>query len=412
MCGGLGYSSYYLNSKIDTLSNEQKAFETDTTNRFTAVNNDISNLNASLKTFKTDTANKFTNVQNDITILDSNITTLDAKLTTFKGETTEHLNKIDSNVNSLNTTITDLAKKFAESTVNVRGVFDEAVKSVCLITDGSTLGSGFIYGADGYIITCWHVIQSMYHIDVVLHDGSAARAKLVGSDKYSDVAVLQLTGKSGLKPLKLADSDALFCGGSVMVVGNPLGIFESVSYGIISRTRGMISVSGFSWLVSNLIQIDAPTNPGNSGGPVINNNGQVVGIAAYTNSSGEGIHYAISSNKIDRVASAIINEGSFTDATLPGRWTIDDITPDNAISKGLSSCFGVLFTMAQDMEVVQANDVAIAVDGIAIKETADLFSYIAEFKSVGDTITLTLMKSNGIQTDVELTLVEGWVFQD
>ncbi|MGD0780276.1 MAG: trypsin-like peptidase domain-containing protein [Dehalococcoidales bacterium] len=410
MVGGLGYSSFYLNSKIDTLSDEQKAFETDTTNKFTVVQDNISKLDSSLNAFKTDTANKFTSVQNDITILGSNITTLDAKLATFKGETTEHLTTIDSNVNNLNTKLADLATKFAESTVNVRGVYDEAIKSVCLITDGSTLGSGFIYSADGYIITCWHVIRNMYYIDVVLHDGSVARAKVIGSDKYSDVAVLQLTGKSGLKPLNLADSDALFCGESVMVIGNPLGIFESVTYGIISRTRAMIDVSGFSWLVSNLIQIDAPTNPGNSGGPVVNNKGQVVGIAAYTNSSGEGIHYAISSNKIDRVARAIIDEGSFTNATLPGKWTLDDITPDNAINKGIFSCFGAIFTMAQDIEGVQVNDVAIAVDGIAIKETADLFSYIAEFKSVDDTITLTVIKSNYVVVDVTLTLVEGWVF--
>jgi S1-C subfamily serine protease len=171
----------------------------------------------------------------------------------------------------------------------------------------------------------------------------------------------------------------------------------------------MLYVQGMSWWFSNLIQYDTAQNPGNSGGPVINGHGQVIGIAAYS-SSGEGIHYAIASNKINRVAQAIIEDGTYTDATLPGDWNLNDLTPNDAITKGLDTAFGVIFATAKDMGELRANDIAIAVDGITIKDMADLFSYIAEYKSVGDTITLTVINSFHAIIEVPLELVQGWVF--
>ncbi len=400
---GLGGFSYYLYDRISVLNTDLTAFETDTANQFTVVHNDINSLDSSLNAFKTDTANKFTNV-------DSKITTLNTAFTNFQTQTTEQFSAIGNNITGLNTRLTELAARFAESTVSGRQVYDDVIGSVCLVTDGGSLGSGFVYRADGYIVTCWHVITNMSHIDVLLHDGSVVRAIVVGSDQYSDVAVLKLTGKTGLTPLVLADSDYINSGDPVMVVGNPLGIFETVTYGIVSRTNGMVNPQGRTWYVANLIQFDAPSNPGNSGGPVISGKGQVVGIAAYSSSPAEGIHYAVSSNKIQRIAQAIIDNGIFTNATLPGDWNLEDLTPDEAITKGLDSAFGVVFTRAQSMGELQINDVAIMVDDVIIKDGADLFSYIGEYKSAGDTIVLTVISSGFIHKEISLTLVEGWVF--
>jgi putative serine protease PepD len=410
ICVGLLSFSVYLYFQVSFLHDDFTAFKTDTTNKLTTLQSDLSNLNTNFQTFKTDTTNKLTNLQSDVVNLNSRVTTLNSTFTTFQTAATEHFSAVDSNITGLDTRLTDLANKFAESTVSVRQIYDDVINGVCMITDGMSLGSGFVYSSDGYVITCWHVISNMAHVDVLLHDGRSVRARVIGSDQYSDIAVLKLPIQAGLHPLNLANSDTVASGQPVMVVGNPLGIFESVTYGIVSRNKGMINPQGWTWYVANLIQFDAPANPGNSGGPVFNGHGQVIGIAAYGESPESGIAWAISSSKISRVAQAIIADGTFTDATLPGHWNVEDLTPENAILRGLDSAFGVVFTTATDMGDLRANDIAIAVDGFTIKDSADLFSYIAEYKSVGDTITLTVINSFHNIVEVELTLEQGWVF--
>jgi S1-C subfamily serine protease len=382
---GLGGFSFYLNNQINILTDDVNAF-------------------------KTDTANKFTNVQADISHIQNDITSLDSRLATFQTETNNHLNTIDSNINSLNADLNDLAVQLAESTMNVRQVYNNVIGSVCQIIGSVSEGSGFIYDADGYIVTCWHVVYGQSYLDVKLHDGRTARAKVIGSDRASDVAVLKISGFSNLKPLPLADSNVLVAGEPIIGVGNPRGTFETVVYGIISRTKGLEYVDGVGW-VSNLIQFDAATNPGNSGGPVFNNKGQVIGIveSGYT-SYYQCTNFAVSSNKIKRVAQAIIEHGSFTNANLPGKWSLSDLTPEVALTRGLSSSFGLMFDSASNIGQIKAKDVIIAIDEITVKDGADLFSYIAEFKSVGDTVKLTIIRGSNTQIEISLTLVKGWIY--
>lgn len=408
--GCLGYFTYHLSDQLNVLNNEQKAFEQNTANKFAAVHTDITNLSANLTAFETDTGNRFTNVQGQITDLNS-------QFTGYQAKTDTRLNTAESNIKSISANLSDLQKRFSAVTMDVRGLYDNVVKSICMIiseypqSSGYGQGSGFIYSADGYVVTCWHVITGASNILVKLHDGSLVSASIVGSDKYSDIAVLRLRNVSNLTPLTLADSGTLTGGEPVMAIGNPLGIFESVTYGIVSQTKAMQGADEFTWAVSNLIQIDAPVNPGNSGGPLINNKGQVVGIANIAYSEYQGIAWAISSNKIKRVAQAIINYGSFIDATLPGCFTMDDMSPDQAFTMGLSSCFGIWIKSVQCVGELLKDDVIIAVDGMQIKDTAGLFCYIGEFKSVDDTITLTIIR-NHVQRNVQVTLQTGWVFTD
>lgn len=406
--GGLGYWSSNLSGRISTLNDDTQAFKADTTGQFNTVNSDISSVDSRLTSFKTETADKFSDVQNDITGLDTN-------LSSFKTSTASQFNVVQSSIAGINTNVagldTDLASisaQYSESTMNVRRVYEDVINSVCMITDGTnTLGSGFVYSATGHVITAAHVINDQARIDVVMHDGTCASVTVIGSDDFSDVAVLKMEGISNLQPLTLADSGVLVVGEPVIVVGNPLGIFESVTYGVISRLRGIGSPSGISWSVTNLIQYDAPSTGGNSGGPVFNKEGQVIGIVSFGYSSFD-ISYAISSNKIKRVAQAIINQGSYTNATLPGDWWISDLTPEDVISMGLDSSFGVIFDSAINVGEVLTNDVVIAVDGIAIKDAAELFSYIGEFKSVGDTLTLAVIR-NGMEIEADVVLEEGWI---
>jgi S1-C subfamily serine protease len=406
VCGGLAFWSSDLNGRINTLNDDTQAFKADTAGQFSTVESDISSVDSSLTSFKSDTADKFTGVESDVTGVRSSVTSLNTDLSTFKSDTTSRFESTQDSIDGLSTNLTNIGTQLDESTMNVRRVYDDVIGSVCQIIGNIGTGSGFIYGADGYIVTCWHVVNGQSYLDVILHDGTCERATVIGSDRDSDVAVLKVYGVSDLKSLPLADSSTLVPGEPIIVVGSPLGIFETVVYGIISRTTQMVYVGGVGW-VSNLIQYDAAQNPGNSGGPVFNRDGQVIGIA--DSNEAEGVKYAISSNKVKRVADAIIDHGSFTSVILPGSGFFDNLTPEVAIQRGLDNTFGVILTNVQDMGQVQSNDIIVAIDGVQVKDFADLFSYIAEFKSVGDTVVLSVISISGTEKEVSLTLVEGWV---
>ncbi len=406
-----GAFAFVLNGKIGTLDSDVLAFKANTATQFNTVKSDISSVDSSLNNFKTDTVNQFSDVQSDITSLDSNLSSFKTDTASRFSSVQTAIDKINTDVAGLDNNLSSLSAQYNESTMNVRRVYDDVIGSVCRIVGDSGSGSGFIYSVQGSvtnIVTCWHVVDGQSYLDVILHDGTCKRATIIGSDRDSDVAVIKISGVSNLKPLPLADSNALDAGEPIIVVGNPLGIFETVVYGIISRIRQMVYVGGVGW-VANLIQYDAAQNPGNSGGPVFDSKGHVVGIAQSNNTAGEGIKNAVSSNKVKRVADAIIDNGSYDNAMLPGTWSMDDLTAETAITRGLDSAFGVIVLRASGMGDVQANDIITAVDGIAIRDGADLFSYLAEFKSVGDTIKLTLIRGSGTEIEVTLTLIKGWL---
>jgi putative serine protease PepD len=158
-----------------------------------------------------------------------------------------------------------------------------------------------------------------------------------------------------------------------------------------------------SW-ITNVIQYDAPTNPGNSGGPVFNGAGEVVGIAAYAANYENGMAYAISSDKLAKVAFTLIFSGSYENCILPGGWTIDDLSPSTAIARGLENTFGIIFIQASNIGNIAAKDICVAIDGLEIRDVADLFGYISAYKDVGDDVTLTLINMAGDYRDVTLTL--------
>lgn len=400
-CGCFGYYTYQLNGQLNTLNNAQKAFEQDTANNFLTVHNDISELNTNLTTFQANTANKFTGIQNQITDLDS-------RFGAYKADTETRLGTLQTNIDDTNLKLDDLKESFSEVAMNVRALYENAVKGVCMVVTDTGQGSGFIFNAAGYVVTCNHVVDDASTILVKLHDGRVINATLVGGDMYADIAVLKLMDISNLTPLALADSGDLTGGEPVMVVGNPLGIFETVNYGVVSQVDAMIGVIGFDWLVSNLIQIDAPINPGNSGGPAINKDGQVIGITAYSDTTYEGIHFAISSNRIKRIAQAIISSGLFLDATLPGLWIAQDLTPVRAFLMGLTTSFGVWIQSTSGTGDLQADDIIVGINGVSIKDEGGLFGYIGEFSSPGDTVTLMVIR-NHVQITVAVNLIMGFI---
>lgn len=400
-CGCFGYYTFQLNNRLNTLQSEQQAFAQDTANNFVKVNNGLADLNTNLTTFQANTESKFTGVQNQITDLSS-------QFGTYKAQTDTRLGTLQTNIDDTNLKLNELKKNFSEVAMNVRALYENVVQSVCMVYTDLGQGSGFILNSDGDIITCNHVIEDATTILVKLHDGRAVQARLVGSDKYADIAVLRISGVADLVALPLANSHALTGGEPVMVVGNPLGIFETVTYGVVSQIDALISVSGFTWLVSNLIQYDSVTHPGNSGGPVINKDGQVIGIAAYGDTTYQGINFAISSNRIKRVAQAIIDNGFYTNATLPGNWAAQDLTPPKAYLMGLASSFGVWIQSAVGVGDLQAGDVIVGINGVWIKDEGGLFAYIGEHSSPGDIVTLMVVR-DGETIKIDIKLVSGFI---
>ena len=144
---------------------------------------------------------------------------------------------------------------------------------------------------------------------------------------------------------------------------------------------------------------------------MVNSGGEIVGMVmgGVDPTSGSGINWAVSSNMIKRVADAIIDFSSFDTATLPGTWRISDLTPKEARDRHMETTNGVLFLETKGVDGIQVDDIVVAVDGMPVREVADLFNYFGEYKSPGDTVTLTVIRDE-TEVEVAVELVEGWVF--
>jgi S1-C subfamily serine protease len=282
-----------------------------------------------------------------------------------------------------------------------------------------------VYDLEGHIITNNHVIEDADSITVTFIDGTIADAILVGADPYSDLAVIKVEVQSSkLKPVELGDSSELQIGESVIAIGNPYGLANTLTYGVVSALgRQIDSESGYPIL--NVIQTDAAINPGNSGGPLLNTKGEVIGMNTAILSSTEdfsGIGFAIPSETIIKELNSLILTGSFQHPTLS--ITCVDLTPsiNNALGL-LSSTSGTLVVSvtkggSADQAGIKGGtkiafirgriltiggDVITAVDGLPIKSYFDLIVYIEKNKNIGSTITLKIIR-NGTLMDVLLTL--------
>ena len=241
------------------------------------------------------------------------------------------------------------------------------------------LGSGVIVGADGVILTNNHVIANADKIRVALHDGRELDAKVVGTDPESDVAVLRIAAKN-LPAIDIADSSRIRIGDLVLAVGNPFGIGQTVTMGIISAVgRANMGITDYE----DFIQTDAAINPGNSGGALVDMDGKLVGInTAIASRSGgyQGIGFAIPSNMAMQIKTAILADGKVRRGWLGV--SIQDVTPQLAASLQLGTRRGVLISdVTKDSPAAKAGirrgDVITAIDGRAIATSAQLRNTVA-----------------------------------
>ncbi len=269
------------------------------------------------------------------------------------------------------------------------------------------LGSGVIVTADGYILTNHHVIDGAQRIEVELRGPRTVTAKLVGSDPPSDLALLKIT-ESGLTPLALADSDKVQVGDVVLAVGNPLGIGQTVTLGIISAKGRRTGLSNGSF--EDFLQTDAPINRGNSGGALVDGNGDLVGINSQilSPSGGSiGIGFAIPSNMARDVLDQLVKNGKVRRGHLGV--TVQPVTEDIAASLRLNSAKGVIVSQVQpgsaaERAGLKRGDVILALNGNLVTDANSFRNEIAS-TSPGRTVTLRISR-DGNEQELSPTLAE------
>ncbi len=286
---------------------------------------------------------------------------------------------------------------------------------------GGAIGSGVVLRADGYIVTNDHVVTGFSSFSVTLSSGKQETATLVGEDPQDDLAVLKVN-ESNLRPINFADSSKVRIGQFAIAIGNPLGLTQSATFGIISALNRTASEGqqGPASLLTGLIQTSAPINPGNSGGALVDLQGQLMGIPTLgvqdqqTGGTAAGIGFAIPSDRVKFVAQQLIQSGHLT-STGQGFLGIrgEDVTPDLASANNLPVQSGVLVTgfvndaagqSPAQKAGLRVGDIITAVNGQAINSNADLASALIS-QSPGTQVTLTVARGSGQQT-VTVTLGE------
>ncbi len=289
---------------------------------------------------------------------------------------------------------------------SIAAIAAKVLPSVVSIEVNGGSGSGFILSEDGYILTNNHVIESAAdggQIEVVLQDGSRNQAELVGRTPDYDLAVLKIN-KSGLTPSAIGNSDSVQVGDQAIAIGSPLGLEGTVTSGIISSLDRPVTAGGSGGTETsfiNAIQTDAPINPGNSGGPLVNSEGQVIGvnsaIASLSDATGQagsiGLGFAIPINTANRIAQELITSGTsktpIIGAEIDFSYTGQGAKVNSVTPGGPAEEAGI-----------QSGDVIVAVNGARVDDAVSLITDIRK-NAPGDEITLTL------ESGKEITVVLG-----
>ncbi len=339
--------------------------------------------------------------------------------------TTMNSQEAISNITAVTTDaiISDLFNKVKDSVIEIITVGDVinpkiTIDGAPLVYGGGGSGSGFVFDINGNIVTNYHVTQGADVIYVKFSSGNSYPATIIGEDPYSDLAVVQVDSpalfRENLKPLQIENSSEMHVGQQVFAVGSPRGLTLSVSEGIISQINriDLNIITGRFW-TGGLIQTDAAINPGNSGGPLLNLQGDVVGVNEYglvdiaTGASEQGLNFAIGPATIQRVIPDLISQGTYEHPWLGIE--IADVTPLFADSVGLSDARGVFIkNVASEGPAEKAGitpfSIIFSVDGNVVRDKSELIDYVENNKLPGDDISLNIITSNGNRSDITSVL--------
>ncbi|MGI0073834.1 MAG: S1C family serine protease [Nitrosotalea sp.] len=346
-------------------------------------------------------------------------------------------NQVDSLASVNSTTLysqsprlTEIFKNVENSVVQITSKVSTVDNSIIingqpLQSQSTRLGSGFVYDKEGYIITNNHVVEGTKTVNVTFIDGNTFAAKVVGTDPDNDLAVIQITDNfsdENLIPLPLGDSSVLEVGQQIIAIGNPFGLSDSMTTGTVSALGRLLPNQDVGFSIPDIIQVDAAINPGNSGGPLLNLQGEVVGInTAISTSTGDfaGVGFAIPSDSIKKIAPILIKDGVYQHQFLgiSGR-TMD---PEVALANGLPQNFkgvivekvvsggpadkaGLRAATLDNNNIPHGGDIITAIDGHPIKTIYDVIAYLDDEKSVGDKVVLTVDRTG---KSMDLTAILG-----
>ncbi|MFB3152791.1 MAG: S1C family serine protease [Nitrosopumilaceae archaeon] len=314
--------------------------------------------------------------------------------------------------------LTEIFERSEAGVVKVNVIKSEQIEGL------NGVGSGFVFDQSGHIITNHHVIDNSEKIVVTFLDGSSYNANIVGSDPFTDIAVIKVDAEPYLlHPLPVGDSSNLKVGMRVVAIGNPFGLSGSMTAGIVSQLGRLLPSQDTGFSIPDVIQTDAAINPGNSGGPLLNMKGEVVGInTAIQSAIGEftGIGFAIPSKTVSKIAPQLIEEGEYHHpwVGISGR----DIHPDLARILNLKDAKGFLIvTVVEGSPADKAGllgssktkeidgvtyqvggDVILSVDGKSVRKIDDILIHLQREKSVGDEMVLEILRDGRITNFVIL----------
>lgn len=287
-----------------------------------------------------------------------------------------------------------------------RELMDSVVSLRVIRAGGTGQGTGFVYDSDGHIVTNHHVVRNADTVQVMFREGEWREAEVIGEDVYSDLAVLKVEDvPSYVEDLDMARKNPE-TGEVVMALGNPFGLRETITHGIVSGVNRSMETAG-DFRIPDTVQTDAPINPGNSGGPLVNEQGLVVGVNRAK--QGDNIGFAISPRIVERVVPSLIEDGEYQHPYLGVRNA--DVTPTVADAMNLENTKGVMVTATVEGgpsdgvlrggnvrartpagPVTIGGDIITAVNGKKIESSQDLTSYLSTRTGPGETVEMTVIR--------------------
>jgi 2-alkenal reductase len=289
-------------------------------------------------------------------------------------------------------------------------------------------GSGFVYDTEGHVVTNNHVIAEASEVEVTCYDGTTVDAEIIGADPDSDLAVVKVdVAGDSLRPVVWGDSDQILVGQRAVAIGNPFGLEGTLTSGIVSALGRSLPTESGTFRIPEIIQTDAAINPGNSGGPLLNSQGEVIGVntaivprrSGFGERSFLGVGFAVPANLVRRVVPSLIGEGGYEHPWIG--FSGNTVTPEIAEAMELPEVKGALVAevisgspadqaglRGGTREVIGINtllggDVIIAINDDEIRDFDDLIAFLSVRGSVGDTVTLTILR-NGQEQTLDLTL--------